>query len=56
MAVAEADVLTAARQRNVALTGLAPFWHATRDHEGIVVGYGTPPEHDTPLRSNISVS
>lgn len=48
--VSEADVLTAAAQRNIALTGLTPFWHSTNrgpegDAEGIVVGYGTPAQH-----------
>lgn len=43
----EADVLNLARDRNVALTGLAPFWHGTsRRIPGIVVGYGTPAEHE----------
>jgi GntR family transcriptional regulator / MocR family aminotransferase len=49
--VAEAEVLAAARRRNVALTGLAPFWHAAGHGEqggeqGIVVGYGTPLQHE----------
>lgn len=43
----EADVLSLARDRNLALTGLAPFWHGTaRRSAGIVVGYGTPAEHE----------
>jgi GntR family transcriptional regulator / MocR family aminotransferase len=47
--ISEADVLTAAQHRKVALTGLSPFWHATGQHaEGIVVGYGTPSEHEYP--------
>jgi GntR family transcriptional regulator / MocR family aminotransferase len=45
--ISEADVLTAAQQRKVAVTGLTPFWHAAGHHEeGIVVGYGTPLEHE----------
>jgi len=45
--VAEADVLAAALRRKIALTGLAPFWHAAGHHEqGIVVGYGTPLQHE----------
>lgn len=44
--LAEGDVLSLARERDIALTGLAPFWHGTRDPTtGIVVGYGTPAEH-----------
>ncbi|RRR46661.1 PLP-dependent aminotransferase family protein [Mycolicibacter terrae] len=42
----EADVLAAARQRQIALTGLAPFWHGPPKAEGIVLGYGTPAEHE----------
>lgn len=45
--ISEADVIAAAQQRKVALTGLAPFWHGTGQHtEGIVIGYGTPLEHE----------
>lgn len=45
--VSEADVLTAAQDREIALTGLAPFWHGPRHRaEGIVIGYGTPAEHE----------
>jgi GntR family transcriptional regulator/MocR family aminotransferase len=45
--ISEADVLTAAQHRKVALTGLSPFWHATaQPAEGIIVGYGTPAEHE----------
>lgn len=42
----ESDILAAARQREIAVTGLAPFWHGPVRAQGIVVGYGTPPEHD----------
>lgn len=45
--VSEADVLAVAQQRKVAVTGLTPFWHAAGRHEqGIVIGYGTPSEHE----------
>lgn len=44
--ISEAEVLTAAQERKVALSGLAPFWHgSSRGFQGIVVGYGTPPQH-----------
>ncbi len=43
----EAAVLALARRRRVALTGLAAFWHGTsRRAQGIVIGYGTPLEHE----------
>lgn len=45
--VSEADVLLAAQQHQVALTGLAPFWHDTSHRPGgIVIGYGTPLERE----------
>ncbi|WP_205878534.1 MocR-like pyridoxine biosynthesis transcription factor PdxR [Mycobacterium camsae] len=45
----EADVVELARQRKIALTGLAPFWHGTGPRtNGIVVGYGTPAEQEYP--------
>jgi GntR family transcriptional regulator/MocR family aminotransferase len=45
--VSEADVLSAAQQRQIALTGLAPFWHRkARGAPGLVLGYGTPSEHE----------
>ena len=38
---------TSAQERKIALTGLSPFWHGTSHRtQGIVVGYGTPPEHE----------
>ena len=43
--VSEEDVLDTARQRSIALTGLAPFWHQA-GAAGIVVGYGTPFQHE----------
>jgi GntR family transcriptional regulator/MocR family aminotransferase len=43
----ESHVVHLARKRNIALTGLAPFWHGTGDRTaGIVVGYGSPAEHE----------
>lgn len=45
--VSEADVLTDAHERGIALTGLTPYWHGTGHRSaGIVIGYGTPPEHE----------
>jgi GntR family transcriptional regulator/MocR family aminotransferase len=47
--VSEADVLTAARERKIALTGLASFWHdPSHRAQGIVIDYGTPAEHEYP--------
>jgi GntR family transcriptional regulator/MocR family aminotransferase len=47
--LSEADVLAAARERQIALTGLAPFWQRKpRRTQGLVVGYGTPSEHEFP--------
>jgi GntR family transcriptional regulator/MocR family aminotransferase len=43
--VCEDDVLAAARERSIALTGLQPFWHRA-GAQGLVLGYGTPPEHE----------
>ncbi|BBZ39235.1 MocR-like pyridoxine biosynthesis transcription factor PdxR [Mycobacterium conspicuum] len=45
--LSETDLVTAARARDIALTGLAPFWHGTRPRAtGIIVGYGTPFQHE----------
>jgi len=45
--ISEADVLAAARERSIALTGLQPFWHRSDSAaQGLVLGYGTPPEHE----------
>ncbi|HUH68858.1 MAG TPA: PLP-dependent aminotransferase family protein [Mycobacterium sp.] len=45
--ISEAHVLAAAQQRQIALTGLTPFWHReAHGAAGIVLGYGTPSEHD----------
>jgi GntR family transcriptional regulator/MocR family aminotransferase len=45
--ISEADVLAAADERSIALTGLEPFWHGQDGRgQGLVLGYGTPPEHE----------
>lgn len=45
--ISEAEVLGAAHERDIALAGLTPFWHGTSRHtDGIIIGYGTPPEHE----------
>jgi GntR family transcriptional regulator/MocR family aminotransferase len=45
--ISETDVLAIAQERKIALTGLSPFWHGTSHRtEGIVVGYGTPLQHE----------
>ncbi|TAM65491.1 PLP-dependent aminotransferase family protein [Mycobacterium sp.] len=45
--ISEGDVLAAAHQRDIALTGLTPFWHDTAQRaDGIIIGYGTPSEHE----------
>lgn len=47
--VSESDVLDAAGERQIALTGLAPFWHRKPHRaQGLVLGYGTPPQHEFP--------
>lgn len=47
--VSEDEVVAAARERHIALTGLTPFWHTHgRGSEGLVLGYGTPAEYDYP--------
>ncbi|PIB81029.1 PLP-dependent aminotransferase family protein [Mycobacterium celatum] len=47
--ITEADVLAAAKERHIALTGLAPFWHLDgQGAPGLVLGYGTPSESDYP--------
>lgn len=46
---AEADVVAGAHERQIALTGLAPFWHREPGSlSGIVVGYGAPSEREYP--------
>lgn len=48
--VSEADVLAAAEQRQIALSGLEPFWHGKPHRtKGLVLGYGTPAEHEFPV-------
>lgn len=44
--LSESAILDAARRREIAFTGLAPFWHGPAKAQGIVLGYGTPPEHE----------
>ncbi|ORW92277.1 MocR-like pyridoxine biosynthesis transcription factor PdxR [Mycolicibacter terrae] len=46
--LSESVIVDAARRREIALTGLAPFWHGPAAAQGIVLGYGTPPERDYP--------
>lgn len=48
--LAETEVLAAAHQRKIALTGLAPFWHPQPAYPaGIIVGYGTPSDREYPV-------
>ncbi|MDT0344368.1 PLP-dependent aminotransferase family protein [Streptomyces sp. DSM 44938] len=45
----EEPVVREARRRGIALTGLGRYRHASFGpplHDGLVVGYGTPPDHD----------
>jgi len=42
----EADVVAAAERHSIGLVGLERFWHADAATQGIVLGYGAPPEHD----------
>ncbi|OBI88850.1 PLP-dependent aminotransferase family protein [Mycobacterium asiaticum] len=43
----ESEVVSRALRQGIALTGLAPFWHGAGPRTaGIVVGYGTPFEHE----------
>jgi GntR family transcriptional regulator/MocR family aminotransferase len=42
---AEADVVDRLADRSVAVQALGRYWHGRRLQRGIVVGYGTPPEH-----------
>lgn len=43
----ESEVVSRARREGIALTGLAPFWHGAGPRTaGIVVGYGTPFQHE----------
>jgi GntR family transcriptional regulator/MocR family aminotransferase len=45
-APSEAEVLGAAAERSLALSGLSAFWHAPADRPTAVqVGYATPPDH-----------
>jgi GntR family transcriptional regulator/MocR family aminotransferase len=43
---AEAEILAAARERSLLLTGLSSFWHAPAEQAaGLLVGYAAPPDH-----------
>jgi GntR family transcriptional regulator / MocR family aminotransferase len=45
-APSEAEVIAAAAERSLALTGLSSFWHEPADRATAVqVGYATPPDH-----------
>lgn len=44
--MAESNVLAAAERRSVGLVGLERFWHAAPRAQGVVLGYGTPHQHD----------
>jgi GntR family transcriptional regulator/MocR family aminotransferase len=42
----ERDVLAAARERSLALTGLESFWHTPGERPPhVMAGYATPPDH-----------
>jgi GntR family transcriptional regulator/MocR family aminotransferase len=49
-AATEAEVLTEAGARGIAVTALGPCWHGTPRFGGLVVGYGRPPAHDARRR------
>ena len=42
---AEGDVLRAARHAGVSLFGLRRCWHGDARSQGVIVGFGRPPEH-----------
>ncbi len=44
----EPDVVETLATRGVAVHGLEPYWHRRRAASGLVVGFGTPPEHAFP--------
>jgi GntR family transcriptional regulator/MocR family aminotransferase len=45
--ISEFDARAAAAEHSLAVTTLQPFWHGAEPRvQGIVVGYGTPYEHD----------
>jgi DNA-binding transcriptional MocR family regulator len=45
----EAELLAAARERSLALTGLGRFWHDPADRPPhLIIGYATPPDHAYP--------
>ncbi|MFD9902921.1 PLP-dependent aminotransferase family protein [Streptomyces sp. NPDC059063] len=39
----EEEMIAEARERSVALLGLAPFWHGPRRTQGLIIGYSRPP-------------
>jgi GntR family transcriptional regulator / MocR family aminotransferase len=42
----ESEVFAVARQAGVAVHGLQRCWHGPARSQGIIVGFGRPPEHD----------
>jgi GntR family transcriptional regulator/MocR family aminotransferase len=44
----EAEVVDALAAGGVAVHSLEPYWHRRRPTSGLVVGFGTPPEHAFP--------
>jgi len=48
-AASEAEILEAARDRSLAVTGLSSFWHAPAERPTCLqVGYAAPPDHAFP--------
>jgi GntR family transcriptional regulator/MocR family aminotransferase len=42
----EAEVVALLARQHVGVQGLGPYWHCAEGHQpGLVVGFGTPPEH-----------
>jgi GntR family transcriptional regulator/MocR family aminotransferase len=44
----ESEMVDALAAAGVAVHGLEPYWHRRRGASGLVVGFGTPPEHAFP--------
>lgn len=44
----EAEAVARLAAKGVAVHPLAPYWHRSRPASGLVVGFGTPPEHAFP--------
>ena len=44
----EAEAVARLAAGGVAVHPLAPYWHRSRPASGLVVGFGTPPEHAFP--------